>query len=479
MYKKICFMALFLLLITSPCHGAMDDVDFVSLCAQGSPKEVLEAIRNGADVNAVDKYGTTPLMAPAGYDRPEIVSILIKTGAKIDYRDEDGQTALMHHASYNVKIESTQLIIEAGADVNAQDNSGTSVLMHAVGSMANYGNPALVPILVEKGAKINYRDPNGNTVLQHAAYTVNNLEFIENLLKHGADPRIKNNGGATPLMAAASTSDARTVKLFLDLGLPVEEEDEQGFTAFMHASMNNGDPEVFKILLKAGAEVDKRNAGGVTPLMNAVTAPCPSPEVLRVLVQGGAKVNAVDNEGRTALMRAAQHAYSPDMITTLLELGADITMKDSSGKTALDYAVANNQDEEILKILGKKPAPTYEPINYRKAAFGDYAKGTRLLVTGEVSQIIGKDVLLKTRREPYVGYTEDPVYVMVGERVRALTQDLFAVQGTYQGFVEMEDMLGNTLSIPCIKADKYQARERNLQDNMQDELMDGIMDILK
>lgn len=438
-------MVLFLSIGTSACHGAATKGDFVSLCEKGSPKEISEAIKNGADVNVVDEYGRTPLIALAGQDRPEIVSLLIKAGAKIDYRDSDSKTPLMHHASDNLEVESSRLIVEAGADVNAKDNDGKSVLMHAVGTMVNYGEPELIPLFVGRGADINYKDPRGNTVLQHAAHTVNNLEFIQTLLDHGADPKTKNGGGATPLMAAASTSDENTVRFFLDLGLPVDEKDDQGFTAFMHASMCNDSPS----------------------------------QILPVLIAAGADVDATDNEGRTALMRVSENPYNPEIAKTLLELGANVNMRDRSGKTALDHAVAGGQSEEILRMLGKKPAVEYRPFDYRRASFEDYSQGTKLALMGEVSQIMGKNVLIKTRREPYIGYIEDPVYVIVGERVRALAQDLLAVQGTYQGLVKMEDMFGNIVSIPCIKADRYEARKPNLGDDMRDELMDDIMSIFQ
>ncbi|SMG50314.1 ankyrin repeat domain-containing protein [Dethiosulfovibrio salsuginis] len=475
MFKKICFIMLFVLASSSFCYKAAADGDFISLCKHGSPKQVLEAIKKGANVNAGDEI--TPLIALAGYNRPEIISILIEAGADINYRDAEGMTPLMYFALNDMELESTSLIIESGADVNAKDYNGKSVLMYTLGSMASHGNPSLIPVLVKNGADINYRDPMGNTVLQYAAHIVGNFGLIKELLENGADPRIKNDSGATILMAAASRSDAETVRFFLDLGLPVDEKDDQGFTAFMHAAMSNGNPKVFDVLIKAGAEVDRRDGGGATPLINSVTSPCGSPEVLRSLVRGGAKVNAVDNEGRTALIRASQHAYDHEMITTLIALGADMTIKDREGKTALDYAIASGQNEGILKILGKKPTPTYELINYRKAVFEDYPKGTRVIVRGEVSQVIGKNLLINTRREPYIGYIEDPVYVKVGERVRALKKDLFVVQGTYEGLVDIKDMFGNTVSIPSIKAHKYEARKPNLGDNIENQMIDDIMSV--
>ncbi|MDR1965576.1 MAG: hypothetical protein LBQ36_02595, partial [Synergistaceae bacterium] len=53
---------LFLVFIaTNPASAAMGDEEFFKLCQKGSPAEVQAAIKNGANVNARDNYGQTPL----------------------------------------------------------------------------------------------------------------------------------------------------------------------------------------------------------------------------------------------------------------------------------------------------------------------------------------------------------------------------------------------------------------------------------
>ena len=64
------------------------------------------------------------------------------------------------------------------------------------------------------------------------------------------------------------------------------------------------------------------------------------PDVVRVLLDAGSDVNARDEVGRTALMLAARWNTSR-IIDTLLDAGADIAIKDDEGRQAADYAQEN------------------------------------------------------------------------------------------------------------------------------------------
>ena len=69
-----------------------------------------------------------------------------------------------------------------------------------------------------------------------------------------------------------------------------------------------------------------------------------APEVAKVLVGRGANLEATTNTGRTALMTAAV-AGEPSVCIALLQAGADSTTRDIEGKTALDYARERNKPE--------------------------------------------------------------------------------------------------------------------------------------
>lgn len=89
----------------------------------GDIKTLKALLTAGADVNAVDYNGATPLMWSKN---ASIAKTLIEAGADVNAKDNSGTTALMF-CSYNVDI--ANVLIAAGADVNAKDNYGMSALM--------------------------------------------------------------------------------------------------------------------------------------------------------------------------------------------------------------------------------------------------------------------------------------------------------------------------------------------------------------
>jgi hypothetical protein len=93
----------------------------------------------GADVNAKNKNGNTPLRFAAMADDTDIVKALLDKGADMNMRNELGTTALMYSASEG-RLDIVKLLLEKGADVNIKDGSGMTALMWA--SEKNHTNIA-------------------------------------------------------------------------------------------------------------------------------------------------------------------------------------------------------------------------------------------------------------------------------------------------------------------------------------------------
>lgn len=59
------------------------------------------ALNNGADINAIDEYGYTPLHSAAKNGYLEIVKVLVEQGADVNIRTVDGKTpAQLAEAEY-------------------------------------------------------------------------------------------------------------------------------------------------------------------------------------------------------------------------------------------------------------------------------------------------------------------------------------------------------------------------------------------
>ena len=68
----------------------------------------------GADVNATDERGNTPLLEAARYGHEDICRVLIAAGADIKAKDKDGKTALML-AVQNNHDDVVRVLKQAGA----------------------------------------------------------------------------------------------------------------------------------------------------------------------------------------------------------------------------------------------------------------------------------------------------------------------------------------------------------------------------
>ena len=107
--------------------GKRGAVYSIHVAAKGDIEAVKQHLAAGADVNAKDEDGGTPLLYAAAYGHKEIVELLIVTGANLNVKDEDGKTTL-HFAALNGRKEIVELLIAKGADANAKDEDGETPL---------------------------------------------------------------------------------------------------------------------------------------------------------------------------------------------------------------------------------------------------------------------------------------------------------------------------------------------------------------
>lgn len=87
-------------------------------------------LAKGADIDAVNRWGMTPLMRAAQTllaDTGDAVHELLKRGADMDAQDESGRTAL-HYAAGSPNTKGLAALVSAGANTEARDKSGKTPL---------------------------------------------------------------------------------------------------------------------------------------------------------------------------------------------------------------------------------------------------------------------------------------------------------------------------------------------------------------
>lgn len=306
-------------------------------------------------------HGMSPLHIASKHGHAAVVRALLEAGATPDLRSSEpehsGWTAL-HYAADTGHVEVMRLLIDAGADVanKAEDILGnpTGTPLHAA---AASGQVEAVRLLLERGAK-HASTAGGDTPLARAAANGHH-DVIRLLLDSGAgvDGRAGKTG-RTALHAAAKACRIDTVKLLLDVGADPNLVGDEGnaLGAAANGRRANG-PQivpVMKVLIAAGADVNRPGPDGGTPLFDAVRTP---PAAAFLLAQG-ADPNPRDRDGATALHRAVAHNRL-DSVKMLLAAGADPNVIDRIDRfTCLDSAITrgHKQCRALLEAAGAKRA---------------------------------------------------------------------------------------------------------------------------
>ena len=270
------------------------------------------------------------------------VSDLIASGADLEERDNLGWTALFFAAYYCPDCEILDLLVKAGADIDAKDNDGDFPLVMALLSSKN---PLLkLEWLLKQGADIRASNDDWQDIFGINRYYLKDNEESSKFLEP-----YKNK---TPLMYAVEEGDLAKVK---DL-IPKSEIDAvnvYGKTALLTA-INHRELKIAKVLIKAGANVNLADNGGVSPLTSMVYH-LDNLKMVKFLIRAGADLNHQENDGYTALLYAAENQGKEKnkIIKFLLKSGANGKLADNSNWTILMGASFGTRDKKILKSLIK------------------------------------------------------------------------------------------------------------------------------
>ncbi|MCK4499630.1 ankyrin repeat domain-containing protein [Candidatus Babeliales bacterium] len=188
---------------------------FYAVTAMHSPifKKLLQ---NKKNLHARDFYMRTPLHWAASHGRIENIKQLIYYGADVNAKDCCGATPLskactdMIHiltSTEDVEMEKAcaifgrmvEALVRGGADINAKDKRGYTPLQKAMSD--TMGWPEAIEKFIELGVDLEATNKNGETAL-HSAAASTYPEIVEALIGAGINIDVQSDYGETPLHRA-------------------------------------------------------------------------------------------------------------------------------------------------------------------------------------------------------------------------------------------------------------------------------------
>ena len=141
-------------------------------------REIKDLIEKGADINAHNEWGLTPVMLASQYNHSvAVLKEIIANGGDIKECEPKYKSNSLHLAA-NCSKKVLEVLLEAGAELEKKNYLGETALILAVNT-----NPEtkITTQLIKLGADINARDYQGHTVLEYAKAA--KKTYIVNLLK--------------------------------------------------------------------------------------------------------------------------------------------------------------------------------------------------------------------------------------------------------------------------------------------------------
>lgn len=160
--------------------------------------------------------------------------------------------------------------------------------------------------------------------------------------------------GDTPIYEAAAYNHPELVKLLLDYGADINIRTNTGETP-LHGAVAAHHLSMVTLLLDNGADINASLAHGQTPLRLAVIKGYA--DIVKLLLVRGAQLNTRGQTGLTLLHWAALKGQ-PAIVNLLLRHGADVFARDDAGRTPLDWARQRAKEgescgeyQEVMKLL--------------------------------------------------------------------------------------------------------------------------------
>ena len=303
-------------------------------------------IEHGAPINAIDKYGSTPLNQAASEGKLAIARFLVEHGADIDIKDDEGTSAL-EYALNNKDLDMIELLKKAGAKISKEQTLIRAIMR---------GKKETVKELIRDGADVNYltlgyKPKTPLLIALNLGYT----DIVKILIDNKVDINFVNDRISSPLTHVTEQGDINNVKLLIEAGADLNggalcEFLCNNYTPLIAALYAEVDIKIIELLLDSGAKVDlmssarNSNAPPRNALMSAIWLD--SREIVNILLRHGANP-LLKNEDWSA-MEIVQKEGRTEIIALF-----EVNIKEREAKLKVNRTAMKGRQKRALKKLEK------------------------------------------------------------------------------------------------------------------------------
>jgi ankyrin repeat protein len=338
-------------------------LEMVELCGWGRRLEVipyLEHLKSKGlfEPNVTNAVNLTPLLVAAAQCQSELCRWLVDAGANIGVsggplHQTPLQAAICEIISIPVhqRIETLQTLIRRAGDIHQPNDSGVTPLMLAAFS----GSISVIKMLLSLGADPHVEDIKGENAMNYLVHGQCDFEFhkraalnepikaqiIELLSEQGVSLDRCSSDGHLPLSESLGYNYLQLFRTLIRCGADVNGADRLGNTPLMHAIRLERHHFTRELLAHPDIDLARTNLAGEN-LWHVVASARLWPDLEPVLAAlRAADVSLrTDNLGRHPLHLAVMLGRQ-ELITYLLDQGAEVDIRDSDGCSPLMYLMVD------------------------------------------------------------------------------------------------------------------------------------------
>ncbi|KAL6695813.1 ankyrin repeat-containing domain protein [Trichoderma pleuroticola] len=332
----------------------------------------------GADPNVRTDKGNTP-MHIANPEKPQLLDMLGEYGADVNAVNAWGRTPLLeiitnmgHSSTFDQlkpDVHTFNKLVDLGADVHATDQNGDNLFHHIMSSISFFSEKEFLPFirrLIDSGVDLNLRNRKGHPPLWKynlPAPTDSEEELLRVLVEAGMDVNASDEEKGESILWVLGKrfkSNLNPMQMFIRLGADPKVFARDGRTLLNDAAKEQQNASWFRYLISVGAQPKVLDAEGDTLIHSVLRSTCENkklPEIMQILVEAGVAPLAKNKNGQTALHVVKNCNVLEYVLKNPLFRGLDLNAQDVNGFTPLHNAVALGE-MEIGALLRAGADPT-------------------------------------------------------------------------------------------------------------------------